>query len=261
MQLEVVTREPETRTSDTPLLFVHGSCHAAWCWEEHFLDYFAGRGYAAHAMSLRGHGGSEGKERLRWTSVKDYVADVAQVAGQLPQAPVVVGHSLGGLVVQKYLEQYRAPAAVLVAPSPSVGMLVAGFPLFLSRPLLFIRSFLTLDIQALYSTPALVEQMLFSAGVEKAKVERYAGRFGQESFRAALEMMFYLPRPRRVTSPLLVLGAGRDVIVRPRAIERTARAYRAEVRIFPALAHDMMLEEGWEDVARHILAWLKGRKI
>jgi pimeloyl-ACP methyl ester carboxylesterase len=42
----------------TPLLFVHGAWHGAWCWDEYFLDFFAGRGYRALAVSLRGHGNS-----------------------------------------------------------------------------------------------------------------------------------------------------------------------------------------------------------
>jgi pimeloyl-ACP methyl ester carboxylesterase len=259
MKLEVMTREPRTEPERTPLLFVHGSCHASWCWEEHFLDYFASCGYSSHALSLRGHGQSEGKEHLRWTSVKDYVRDVAQVAESLRHPPVVIGHSLGGLVVQKYLEQHHAPAAVLIAPSPASGMFIAGFPLFLKHPLLFTKLLLTLDVRVVYGTPALTHKMLFSADMGKAKVEEYAGRLGKESFRAALDMMFCLPRPKRVASPLLVVGAANDAVVPPRAIEKTGRAYRAEFKIFPDMAHDMMLEDGWEDVAAYIVGWLKAK--
>lgn len=257
MNLEVLTREPKTKPERVPLLFVHGSCHAAWCWAEHFLDYFANHGYSSHAVSLRGHGQSEGKDHLQWTSVKDYVQDVAQVAKSLHRSPVVIGHSLGGLVVQKYLETNHAPAAVLIAPSPASGMFFAGLSLFLQRPLLFTKTFLTLDVQTVYSTPTLVQAMLFSMNTDKAKVEKYTERFGKESFRAFLEMMFYLPEPKRVKSPLLVVGAANDAIISPRAIKDTGRAYQAEVRIFPGMAHDMMLEDGWEDVARYILEWLK----
>jgi pimeloyl-ACP methyl ester carboxylesterase len=51
---------------------------------------------------LRGHGASEGRDRIRWHSIADYVSDVAQVAGQLSRSPVVIGHSMGGFTVQKY---------------------------------------------------------------------------------------------------------------------------------------------------------------
>ena len=94
--LEVIARKGDGESANPPLLFVHGSCHAAWCWDEHFLGFFAEHGYDAYALSLRGHGTSGGGERLRWTSIADYVADVEQVAAELPRPPVVIGHSLGG---------------------------------------------------------------------------------------------------------------------------------------------------------------------
>jgi len=44
--LEVIDKGVPSSAHPTPLLFVHGACHAAWCWDEHFLDYFAGRASA-----------------------------------------------------------------------------------------------------------------------------------------------------------------------------------------------------------------------
>ena len=79
MELEVINRKPESPCFSTPLLFVHGTGHAAWCWDEFFLPYFAGRGFDSYAVSLRWHGKSEGTENLKWTSVADYVADVFQI--------------------------------------------------------------------------------------------------------------------------------------------------------------------------------------
>ena len=87
MHPEVISRQPCLNGRPAVLLFIHRAWHAAWCWEPLFLDCFAERGYAAHALSLRGYGGSEGRERLRWARLPAYVADVAQVARQLPFAP------------------------------------------------------------------------------------------------------------------------------------------------------------------------------
>src|SRR5262245_13015859 len=101
--LEVVDKGSPTTEHPEPLLFVHGAWHAAWCWE-YFLDFFAERGYLALALSLRGHGGSATPKRLRGCSLADYVDDVESVAATLPAKPVVIGHSLDGFVVQKYLE-------------------------------------------------------------------------------------------------------------------------------------------------------------
>lgn len=125
MQLEVVSRLPAGEAKETPVLCVHGMWHGAWCWDDNFLPYLAQHGYVAHALSLRGHCSSEGRERLRRFTLADYVADVAQVAAGLPRPPVLVGHSMGGMIVQKYLEQHTAPAAVLLASAPPRGLLPA----------------------------------------------------------------------------------------------------------------------------------------
>jgi len=66
--------------------------------------------------------------------IADYVEDVAQVVGQLPEVPVIVGHSMGGLVVQKYLEKYIAPAAVLLASVPVKGVLRTTLRIALRHP-------------------------------------------------------------------------------------------------------------------------------
>ncbi|MCO5098887.1 MAG: lysophospholipase [Rhodocyclaceae bacterium] len=84
---------------------MHGAYAAAWCWDEHFLSFFAGHGYACHALSFSGHGGSAGRERLDSFGIDHYVQDVARVVAQLPAPPVLIGHSMGGMVAQKYLER------------------------------------------------------------------------------------------------------------------------------------------------------------
>jgi len=80
-KLEVLSRAPTTSRDAPPLLFVHGAWHGAWCWDEHFLGYFSERGFSAHAVSLRGHGESEGREGLRSVRLSDFVEDdVAEAA-------------------------------------------------------------------------------------------------------------------------------------------------------------------------------------
>ena len=44
MELEIISKRPRAKTHPTPLLFVHGAWHGAWCWEN-FLSYFAEHGY------------------------------------------------------------------------------------------------------------------------------------------------------------------------------------------------------------------------
>jgi pimeloyl-ACP methyl ester carboxylesterase len=102
--LEVIDKGSLSESHPAPILFVHGGQHATCCWDEHLLDFFAAKGYRAVAVSFRGHGKSPSSKPQRACSIADYVEDVRLVAETLPQTPVVIGHSLGGFVVQNYLE-------------------------------------------------------------------------------------------------------------------------------------------------------------
>jgi pimeloyl-ACP methyl ester carboxylesterase len=260
LKLELISRQPPTLTHSTPLLFVHGAWHGAWCWEEYFLDYFAQHGYATHALSLRGHGGSEGRQRLRWMRLAEYVEDVAQVVGQLPQPPVLIGHSLGGAVVQKYLETHSAPAGILLASVPSAGILATTLRVIAHHPIEYAKLTLTLSLFPLVATPELAHEFLFSKSLPEAQVHAYAQRLQDESYLAFLDILLLnLPRPQQVTTPLLVLGAAQDAIFYPNEVEATARAYHTQAIIFPDLAHDMMLDTGWQKVADQMIGWLGER--
>jgi alpha-beta hydrolase superfamily lysophospholipase len=72
-------------------------------------------------------------------------------------------------------------------------------------------------------------------------------------------MVFALPHPKRVKTPTLVLGAADDTIFHVNEVQATARVYNTAAEIFPNMAHDMMLEAGWQQVADRILAWLNER--
>jgi alpha-beta hydrolase superfamily lysophospholipase len=70
--------------------------------------------------------------------------------------------------------------------------------------------------------------------------------------------LFNLPQPRKVKpTPMLVLGAENDTIFTRAEEKATVRAYTAQAEFFPNMAHDMMLEAGWQKVAERIVAWLK----
>lgn len=257
MKLEVISREPEVLKFDAPLLFIHGSCGAAWNWDENFLPYFAGKGFSAHAVSLRGHGKSEIPENFNSTSVADYVADVLQIIETLPRMPVLIGHSLGGLVVQKLLEKHQAPAGILVCSVPSGGMFEPSLSWQIKNPLLFTKVALKRDINVLFNTPKRARKFLFSEDTGDEKVAEYAARLGKESFRIAFETIFNLPKPESVKTPLLIIGAERDEIIPPKFIEKTARAYNADCKILPRLAHALMLERNWQTAADFMIDWLR----
>jgi pimeloyl-ACP methyl ester carboxylesterase len=254
--LEVIDKGCVSQSHPAPLLFVHGAWHAAWCWDEHFLGFFADKGYRALAVSLRGHGSSPTPKPLRACSISDYVEDVSLVADHLSSRPVIIGHSMGGLIVQKYLESHRAPAGVLMASMPPQGYLRSNLRLLKQHPWHFARIALTGKSLASVNTPRLARERFFSAHTPEADVREYARRLTEESARAGVDGLLSLPRPKRVTTTLLVLGAHDDGAVTRKEVRATARAYRTEAEFFPNMGHNMMLEPGWAAVAERIHTWL-----
>jgi pimeloyl-ACP methyl ester carboxylesterase len=255
-RLEVLSSEPRRAEGRPPVLFVHGAFAGAWCWADHFLPYFAAQGYSAHALSLRGHGASAGRDHLDWHSINDYVDDVEEVAGQLPQAPILIGHSMGGLVVQKYLERAEVPAAVLMATVPPQGLLSASMQFAIQSPDLF------REINAVFhggrTSADALRNVLFAQPIGIDALQRYNRLMQPESQRAIWDMaLFNLPQRWRMhVPPMLVLGGELDTLIPARFAEATANYYQTGAEIFPGMGHGMMLESGWEKVAARIVAWL-----
>ncbi len=258
--LEVIDKGSCSHDHPVPLLFVHGGWHGAWCWEN-FLDFFVGAGYRAVAVSLRGHGASPTAKPLHKVSIADYIDDVRSVADSLGGAPVLIGHSLGGFVIQRYLEERPAPAAVLVGSVPPQGVLTLALRVWRRRPSMTMEAWSDPTLLKFLATPALVREYLFCSDTPEEVVESCRQRAGAESLRAAMtDPMIRRVRTRRVTTPILVLGAEYDGFVSVGEVRTTARAYRTEPEFF-AMGHNMMLEPGWPDVAQRIDAWLVARDL
>lgn len=259
--LEVIDKGSCTDAHPVPLLFVHGGWHGAWCWDDHFLDFFADAGYRAVAVSLRGHGTSPTAKPLHTVSIADYIDDVCSVADDLGGGPVLIGHSLGGFVIQRYLEQRGAPAAVLVGSVPPQGVLRLALRVWRRRPSMTMEAWTDRTLLKFLATPVLAREYLFCADTPEAIVESCMQRAGAESIRAAMtDPMVRRVRTRRVRTSMLVLGAEHDGFVSVADVHATARAYGTEPEFFP-MGHNMMLEPGWADVAGRIHEWLQTRDL
>lgn len=265
MDIEVIPRPLNSAKAHlTPVLFVHGAWHGAWCWKKFFLNYFDDHGFAAYALSLRGHGKSKTPKWFNCTRLSAYVDDlrgvVEKIASHHGQSPVLVGHSMGGAVVQKYLETHpEIPAAVLMASIPPCGVLRATLRILRKYPRLFARINWERNLYLLVETPERAKEFLFSENMADAEVLEYHRQLGKESYAGYLDTLRprYL-RPKRVkTRRVLVLGAVNDAIFEPSEIAATARAYGTKEIMFDGTAHDMMLEARWEDVADQIVKWLQ----
>lgn len=256
--LEVLSEAAsENKRHTTPLLFIHGAYAGAWCWKEHYLRFFAEAGYDSYAVSLSGHGASRGRQHLDTLSITDYAKDVREVVKTLAAPPVLIGHSMGGFVVQKYLERHPMPGAVLTCSVPPQGLMASAVGLFFSKPTLIT------DLNRLMSGGSAnmdtLREALFAQPVAVSDLERYYRMTQLESHRAIWDMtLFNLPSVSRVKeTPLLVQGAEFDHLISASLVEMTARSYGVEAHIFPGMGHGIMLERDWRKPAQQILDWLK----
>jgi len=244
---ELLSALPASDTGRPPLLFVHGVAHGAWCFQENWLGAAAERGFPSYAVSLRGHGGSGGTKRLGRTLMRDYVHDILQAITELPSPPVLVGHSMGGLLAQLVAERYPLRGLVLLAPAPVGGAAGTVAATALTRPLDVLR--LTLG-----GTIPMTPQVLFE-GLDPVTAAGYADRTGRESPLAQYELL----RRRRigpVRCPVLVVGTPDDKLVREVDVRRAAALYGTEPVWFPGIGHDLMLDAGWDRVLTTVLDWV-----
>lgn len=254
--LEIFHHAAAAPARHTPLLFVHGAYANAWLWEAHYLPFFAARGWAASAFSFSGHGKSPGGELLNALSIQDYVNDLARVIASMPTAPVVIAHSMGGLVLQKFLETTNLPGAVLLCSVPPQGLLGATLNLMFGRPnVLF-------DLNRIMGggEPQLdsIREALFHQPVSRELLHECFLHMQPESLRAIWDMSgFDLPRPARMhRPPMLILGAEHDALIPPAQVDATGSALHLPVEIIPNAGHALMLEPDFTPAAERIAAWL-----
>lgn len=249
---------PDSEASDrTPLVFVHGAYVGAWCWAEHFLEYFGQLGHPAWAVSLRGHGRSAGRDRLHQFGLDDYADDLAAVLAGVSTPPVLVGHSMGAMVVQKHLERGSARAAAFICPVPPTGLIPASWALALTRPALFAE----INSMAMGGrpSPTALREALFAGPLPAEALQRYYENMQAESRRALLDMSWWggLPQRWRMKQPpSLVLAAEQDVLIPRAQAELAARHLDADFQLLPALGHAVMLEAAWIVAAEPLKDWL-----
>lgn len=111
------------------------------------------------------------------------------------------------------------------------------------------------------NTPAAARENFYSASMPESDILRYTALLDEEyAGRQTFDLMLLsVPRPQRVTTPLLVLEAECDACFSQDEVRKTARAYGTEAEFFPDMGHSMMLEPGWQAVAERMDGWLTAR--
>ncbi len=260
MTLEVLHKPAKAAASlRPPILFVHGSYCSAQIWEPHFMPWFSEHGYGCHALSLRGHGASDGM--LSWASLADYVEDLTQVIDTLDEAPVLIGHSMGGLVVQHILARRKPRAAVLLATVPPSGLSSSAMHMSMLAPDVLWQLGLLQSLGPEAVSADVMARAMLSPGCAPGAGQALLSQLQRESPRAAAELLApSQPTPVRGDEkpPILVLGGDADLFLPVGAFRETATYFDAELKILPGAPHGLMIDEAWwKPTAEEILSFLK----
>jgi pimeloyl-ACP methyl ester carboxylesterase len=260
MALEVLRANGSGPPRRVDILLVHGIFVGAWVWETYFLPYLAAAGYDVHAVSLSGHGNSSGRERLHTLTLSDYTADLNEAASTIERPVVVVGHSMGGAVVQNAIRTgARFAGTALMASVPPGGLMSANIAMMWSEPRLW------RELSAMFTSGprsadlGVLREGLFSNRIDAVEFERFAARVGDESRVIGFELQGlrpFAPMPWQAP-PMLVLGGSADRFIRKQDLYATAAWYGVEAAILPDLSHSVMLDPDWQRAADALLAWLE----
>ena len=260
MNLEILKALPSAPSAKPPVLFLHGAFSGAWVWAEHVLDFVAERGHAAYALSFRGHGRSEGRGDLARHGLADYADDVRATIRSIGHPPILVGHSMGGLVAQRCLGRERLAGLALMAPVPPEGVMAANAHLVLREPGLWaeIAQAATVGVGRAAPASSDLRRMLVADDLPPALANTYLFRMQNESRRALAEMQF----PGLCLSaawlgvPAFVVGREGDRLIPLAALKRTAFFHGAALHTLPGEAHALMLEAHWREPAGLLADWL-----
>lgn len=259
LKQELLHTPPAADRGRSPILFVHGAYCAAWIWAEHFIPFFASQGYAAYAVSLRGHGGSEGD--LASASFNDYVEDVEAAVRSLPEAPIIIGHSMGGLIGQHHVSRGGAARAlVALSSAPPSGLRASALHMTMFAPDVLFQLALLQSLGPEMASPAVIARALFSSKSAPETRAQIVKKLQRESPRASAELfapppLVRLPDADRV--PVLSLGGDADVFLPRSAFQEIADFWQGDLEVLQGAPHALMLDTAWRDIAAsRILAWL-----
>jgi pimeloyl-ACP methyl ester carboxylesterase len=245
--------------SAPPVVMVHGAFCGAWTFDR-FRQPFEARGHRVTTPDLRGHAPADGPQAVTGVSMADYAQDIARLCDAQGKPPILIGHSMGGLVAQMAARRARLRALILLAPSPpwgvtgsSVEEAVTAFGLHLLGPFW---------MQAIQPDSGLMRAYSLDR-LPRPERDAAVAQLKAESGRAVWETLNWWLDPFMTTSigpgpldvPSLVLVGGRDVVHPASTARLVAERIGGEMREFPEMSHWLPAERGWEAVAGAALDW------
>jgi len=216
------------------IIMIHGMWGGGWYWEN-YKNYFEAKGYKCITPTLRFHDvnpKSDPPKALGTVSILDYASDLEEIIKGIDGKPIIIGHSMGGLIAQILASRGLASAAVLISPASPRGIValkpsvIKSFWSVLARWNFWKTPMRQTFDEAAYS-------MLHLLTPEQQK-QTY-GNFVYESGRAAFEIGLWLfdtkkatqVNEKKVTCPILIISGTEDRITPVAVVKKIHEKYQS----------------------------------
>jgi pimeloyl-ACP methyl ester carboxylesterase len=247
------------------VVLIHGAFCGGWCFSD-MMPVLTGRGFECLAPDLPFHVPGPARTpdpQLAGQSVADYTRDMAEFVRRLPEPPVIVGHSMGGLVAQQLAAMGLAQAILLLAPAPPWGVLPStAQEMVLAKGLMQAAPFWDKALNPSFE----VAKGDSLASLDPEAQRRIFDMFSPESGLALFELFFWMFDEKRatavdtgkVTCPVRVVSGADDRVIAAATGRKIAELYSqatfAEER---GAGHLLIMEKGAAGLAGRCADWLE----
>lgn len=246
------------------IIFIHGMFQNPKSWEK-WIAYFTGKGYSCIAPAWPYHEGDPAELRtnpdpqLGDLGLQEIVDEFSKIASQIAD-PVLIGHSVGGLIVQLLVNKGIGAAGVCIDSVAPNAMLAFDWG-FMKNSALIANPFkgnspFEMDFESFQSS-------FCNTMTTQEAMEAYQDYATHDSRNVLRDCMgeagaIDLDKPH---VPLLFIGGEKDQIIPPELNEKNAKAYTDKGSVafyqeFPNRGHFICGQPGWEEVAANVADWL-----
>jgi len=253
------------KTMNETIVMIHGMSCSAWVWEN-YKKFFKQKGYRCITPALRFHDmdpNDTPNPQLGTISLLDYAEDLEKEIHNLDTTPILMGHSMGGLLAQILGSRGLAKALILLAPASPHGILalkpsvIKSFWSAITRWCFWRKPLRPTFDEAVYST-----MHLLPAEEQKGNFDKFVYESGRATFEIGLWLFDSHGASKvdesKVTCPLLVIAGAEDRITPASVVHKVANKYKAvsTYKEFPNHAHWVLGEPGWQEIAEYASDWL-----